>query len=402
MKMELFSIVLLLFAAKAGGIIFSKLRQPSVAGELIAGVIVGPSILSLVTKTPIIEAMSELGLIFLILLISMSVDWRKLESKAETYAWIEITKAILIFGAVFLIGTYIQWDFYTKVVVGLIAILTSTAVISRTLIDLNEFKSSVGEVLLSTNIMGDIFSIMIITILAGFIATSTISIEPIFTLVLLLVGFFVVVGRVGGRMINKLTTMIQKNGIEELLLAFTLVLAFVFGMITEELKLATLLGVFMTGMLLSKSNQYAAAAKKVKDVGESFFIPIFFASIGLAINLGAVLPQIYFIIAFLVALIGIKWLLTTVTFRMFSNSMEDSVKIGSAMISLSEITVVIAAMAFSTTNPALLSMLVVVFVGTNMISPFITTAVFRSGIGSGTGRYFKVSGKANMYNFKKE
>jgi len=402
MKMELFSIVLLLFAAKAGGIIFSKLRQPSVAGELIAGVIVGPSILSLVTKTPIIEAMSELGLIFLILLISMSVDWRKLESKAETFAWIEITKAILIFGAVFLIGTYIQWDFYTKVVVGLIAVLTSTAVISRTLIDLNELKSSVGEVLLSTNIMGDIFSIMIITVLAGFIATSTISIEPIFTLVLLLVGFFVVVGRVGGRMINKLTTIIQKNGIEELLLAFTLVLAFVFGMITEELKLATLLGVFMTGMLLSKSNQYATAAKKVKDVGESFFIPIFFASIGLAINLAVVMPQIYFIIAFLVALIGIKWLLTTVTFRMFNNSMEDSVKIGSAMISLSEITVVIAAMAFSATNPALLSMLVVIFVGTNMISPFITTAVFRSGIGSGTGRYFKTSGKASIYNFKKE
>ncbi|MCX6814776.1 MAG: cation:proton antiporter, partial [Candidatus Aenigmarchaeota archaeon] len=316
--------------------------------------------------------------------------------------WIEITKAILIFGAVFLIGSYIQWDFYTKVVVGLIAILTSTAVISRTLIDLNELKSSVGEVLLSTNIMGDIFSIMIITILAGFIATSTISVEPIFTLVLLLVGFFVVVGRVGGRMINKLTTIIQKNGIEELLLAFTLVLAFVFGMITEELKLATLLGVFMTGMLLSKSSQYATAAKKVKDVGESFFIPIFFASIGLAINLAAVMPQIYFIIAFMVALIGIKWLLTTVTFRMFNNSMEDSVKIGSAMISLSEITVVIAAMAFSTTNPVLLSMLVVVFVGTNMISPFITTAVFRSGIGSGTGRYFKASGKGGMYNFKKD
>jgi len=400
--MELFSIVLLLFAAKAGGIIFSKLKQPSVAGELIAGVIVGPSVLSLVTQTPIIEAMSELGLIFLILLISMSVDWRKLESKAETYAWIEITKAVLIFGAVFLMGSYIQWDFYTKVVVGLIAVLTSTAVISRTLIDLNQLKSSVGEVLLSTNIMGDIFSIMIITILAGFIATSTISVEPIFTLVLLLVGFFVVVGRVGGRMINKLTIIIQKNGIEELLLAFTLVLAFVFGMITEELKLATLLGVFMTGMLLSKSNQYATAAKKVKDVGESFFIPIFFGSIGLAINLAAVMPQMYFIVAFLVALIGIKWLLTTVTFKMFNNSMEDSVKIGSAMISLSEITVVIAAMAFSATNPALLSMLVVVFVGTNMISPFITSAVFRSGLGSGNGRYFKTSVKGGMYNFRKE
>lgn len=399
--MPLLGLAILLFGAKLGGVAFKKLKQPSVAGELLAGVILGPAVLGLVLNTTIIDALSQLGLIFLVLLISMTVDWRKLENRAETLGWIELLRAILTFGAVFLIGSYLGWDFYTKIVVSMIALLTSTAVISRTLVDLNEMKSSVGETLVSINIVGDIVSIITITILAGFVNTSTLNIEPVFTLVLLLIGFFVVMGRVGGRIVNKFTTAIQRYGIEDTLLAFTLMIAFVFGALTEELKLASLLGVFFAGMLLSKSGQYATASKKVKEVGEGFFIPIFFGSIGLAISFGSIYSQIYFIMALIAVLMGVKWLCTTVTFRMFRFSTEDSVKIGSGMISLSEMTVVMAAMAFQTVNPALFTTLIILFIAMNIIAPFITTFTFRHNLGTST-RYFKASGKGSMYNFRKE
>ena len=398
--MELLGLAILLFAAKLGGVIFKKLKQPSVAGELLAGVIVGPSILSIVAQTPLIQSISDLGLVFLVLLISMTIDWRKIENRAEMLGWIELFRAVLTFGAFFLIGSYLAWDFYTKIVVSMIALLTSTAVISRTLIDMNELKSSVGEALIAINVVGDIVSIIGITILAGFISTSSINLEPVFTLLLLLIGFFVVMGRVGGRVVNKMTTAIQRYGIEDTLLAFTLIIAFVFASITEELRLAGLLGVFFAGMLLSKSGQYATASKKVREVGESFFIPIFFGSIGLAFNLAAVYSQIYFIIAFIAVLIGVKWFCTTLTFRAFRFSTEDSIKIGSGMISLSELTVVMAAMAFATVNPPLFTMLIVLFITMNIIAPFITTAAFRRPIAR--GRYFKVSGKGTTYSFKRD
>ncbi len=401
--MPLLGLAILLFGAKLGGVLFKKLRQPSVAGELLAGVILGPAVFGLVEKTSLIEAMSELGLIFLVLLISMTVDWRKLENRAETLGWIELMRAILTFGAVFLIGSYLQWDFYTKIVVSMIALLTSTAVVSRTLVDLNEIKSSVGETILSINVVGDIVSIVTITILAGFINTSTISIEPVFTIVLLLIGFFVVMGRVGGRVVNNMTTIIQRYGIEDMLLAFTLMIAFLFGAMTEGLKLASLLGVFFAGMLLSKSGQYAAASKKVKEIGEGFFIPLFFGSVGLAFSFTAIYSQIYFIMAFIAVLMGVKWLCSIITFRAFKFSTEDSVKIGSGLISLSEMTVVMAAMAFSTTNPPLFTMLIVLFIVMNIIAPFVTTFTFKHSLGSSVGRSFKISkqGSAN-YNFKKE
>ena len=392
---------MLLFGAKLGGVAYKKLKQPSVAGELLAGVILGPAVLSLVTKTTLIDAMAELGLIFLVLLISMSVDWKKLENRAETLGYIELIRAVLTFGAVFLIGSYLNWDFYTKIVISMIALLTSTAVISRTLVDLNETKSSVGETLISINVVGDIVSIVTITILAGFVNTATLNIEPVFTLILLLIGFFVVMGRVGGRIVNKFTTAIQKYGIEDTLLAFTLMIAFVFGALTEELKLASLLGVFFAGMLLSKSGQYATASKKVKEVGDGFFIPLFFGSVGLAFSFAAIYSYIYFIIAFIAVLIGVKWLCTTLTFRMFRFSTEDSVKIGSGMISFSEMTVVMAAMAFQTINPPLFTTLIVLFIAMNIVAPFITTFTFKHNLGSSTRVYSKV-GKGSMYNFRRE
>jgi Kef-type K+ transport system membrane component KefB len=399
--MELLGLAILLFGAKLGGVAFKKLKQPSVAGEVLAGVILGPSVFSLVTKTPLIEAISELGLIFLVLLISMMIDWRRLENRAETLGWIELVRALITFGAVFLIGLYVGWDFYTNIVISLIAVNTSTAFVSRILLELNEMKTSVGETLMAINVVGDMVGIIAITILAGFISTSTLNVFPIFTIVVLLIGFFVVMGKVGGRAVNKITTVIQKYGVDDVLLPFTLMIAFLFGVLTEELKLASLVGVFFAGMLLSKSNQYATAAKKVKDLGESFFIPIFFGSIGLAFSLAAVYSHVYFILALMVVLIGVKWLTTSLTFRMFRFSNEDSMKLGSGMISLSELTVVMASMAFATVNPAMFGVFIVLFISISIVAPLITMFAFKRSVASGD-RGFKASGSRAVYNFKKD
>ena len=402
--MELLGLAILLFGAKLGGVAFKKMKQPSVAGEVLAGVILGPSVFSLVTKTPLIEAISELGLIFLVLLISMLIDWKRLENRAETLGWIEFARSIITFVAVFLIGMYVGWDFYTNVVISLIALNSSTAFVSRVLIELNEMKTSVGETLMAINVVGDMVGIISITILAGFIATSTINIFPIFTIVVLLIGFFVVMGRVGGRAVNKITTAIQRYGIDDVLLPFTLMIAFLFGVLTEELKLASLVGVFFAGMLLSKSGQYASAAKKVKEMGEGFFIPIFFGSIGLAFSLTMAMSQIYFILALMAVLIGVKWLTTSLTFRLFRFSPADSAKLGSGMISLSELTVVMASMAFATINPPMFAAFIVLFIAISITAPLITMFSFKRSFGSGGGtRYRTAASSANKsYKYTRE
>jgi len=248
--------------------------------------------------------------------------------------------------------------------------------------------------------IGEMAGIIVLMAVAGFVENSAISIELTASLAVVMGGFFLLLGKGGEKLANGFTALVRRYNAEDIMLGLTLVMAFTFSSLTRSLNMASLLGVFFAGALLSRSSQNTSISRKVRDVGEGFFIPFFFASIGLGLNVFLIQVQIYYILALAAALIGVKWACTTMTFRMFRYSIHDSVKIGSGMISLSELTVVMAAMAFSTTNPALLSVLVTAFVITNTASPLITSMVFR--LNPGGGQFFRVSGEKTSYTFRKD
>ncbi len=384
MAEPLLDLALLLFGAKIGGSIFSRLKQPIVAGELIAGIILGPSLLGIVNVSNLVEIVSQLGLIFLVLLISLGVDWRKIENEAESYVWIEILRIFLTVGITFIVGHFLGWDFYTTVIIGTIVFLSSLAIASRTLADLRQLDSSEGETAIGLQVVDEIVAIVSIALLANFIETSTFSIELIFTTLLIVVGFFVVVGRLG-KFVNALLNSIQKYGIEEALLGFTLLVAFLLASITETLNLATFLGIFIAGMIMSKSSQAHLISKKVKEAGESFFVPIFFASIGIGVNVFAISNALPFLSIILAIVLGAKFFSGFVAMKIFRHSNSTSVKVSSTLIPLSEVTLIIVSLAAARIENSLYSVLVVSFVIMSILSPFIISAAFRSKFPEGNG-----------------
>jgi len=379
MAEPLLDLALLLFGAKVGGAAFSKLKQPSVAGELIAGIILGPSLLGIVRNSTIVDIVSQLGLIFLVLLISLGIDWRKIENEAETYTWIEIIRVFLTFGITYIVGYLLGWDFYTRVVIGTIVFLSSLAIASRTLADLRLIGSSEGETAIGLQVVDEIVAIVSIALFANFIETSTLSIELIFTTLLIVVGFFVVIGKLG-RFVNTLLNSIQKYGIEDALLGFTLLLAFLFASMTEGLNLATFLGVFLAGMILSKSSQSGLITKKIREVGESFFVPIFFASIGLAVNVFSISPVFSLLLILVALIISVKMFAAFVALKIFRYPTLSSLKISSTLIPLSEVTLIIVSLAALRIDVSMYSLLVVSFVILSIVSPMIINAAFRLNI----------------------
>jgi Kef-type K+ transport system membrane component KefB len=374
----LIDLALLLFGAKVGGIIFSKLRQPSVMGELIAGIILGPSLLSLVNNSSLVEAVSHLGLLFLILLVSLGIDWKLLEGNAEKYISIEFTRIIVTVALVYIAGSFMGWNVYTLMLMAFIIILSSTAIVARTLADLRVIASPQGQTLMGLEVVDEVVAIVSVALLANMMNGAAFSWEPIMTTVLLVVGLFVVMNRVGFKLVNRVTSSIQKYGIEEALLGFTLLLAFVLGSITESLSLASILGVFVAGMILSRSAQAPIVTRKVKEIGESFFVPIFFASVGLTINMFAALQQVSLIALLVAAILAIKAVSATSAMRFFGYSFGDSTKVASGFISLSEMTIVMAALAVTLIEPGLYVSIIAAFVIISAISPVVIGAAFRS------------------------
>jgi Kef-type K+ transport system membrane component KefB len=383
--MDILDLALLLLGAKVGGTIFNKLHQPSLVGELLAGIILGSSILGIVKPSSIVDATSQLGLIFLVLLTSLAIDWKKIENKAETFSIIELIMASLIFTIAYLVGNVFNLNFYTKVVIGVALTQSSLAIASRALTNLGELNSSEGEAIIGLQVVGDIAGILTIAILANFLQNSTVGLEPIVKLFFIIIGFFVVMSRIGSGFINWLINSVQKYGMEEALLGVTLVLAFLLATFTEGLGIESFLGVFLAGILLSRTSQANVISQKVKEVGEAFFIPIFFASIGLGVNVLSAYQQIYFIIPFILFAIFLKWLSSSLPFIFFGYSASESFKIGSGMVSLSEMALIILGIGLTAKvlDTAIYSMMVVAFVAVDIISPIVMNVVFR-----GNGKLF--------------
>jgi Kef-type K+ transport system membrane component KefB len=370
-------IALLLFAAKVGGILFSKMKQPSIAGELIAGVVIGPSILGLAAESALVTSVSYLGLLFLILLVSLSIDWKTLEGNTEKLTWIEIVRVFGVFCLTFLAAEFFHWDIYVTLVFGFVAALSSTAIVSRTLADLKQLTSPEGQSLMGLEVVDEVLAIVAAALLANVMEGKTIDPTNIVTLVLVVIGLFVVMSRVGFKLVNRFTSSIQKYGVQEALLGFTLLLAFLLGGLTESLGLASILGVFISGMILSRSAQLPIITTKVKDIGESFFIPIFFASVGLTLGLQTLLGSLPLLATIIGLIVVIKFVSCAATLKLFRYPMDQALKVSSGIVTLSEMTIVIAALAVSKLSPEMYASLIAAFIVVNTAAPIFMNVMFR-------------------------
>ncbi len=395
-NLEIFDLALLLFGAKVGGIVFHKLKQPSLAGELISGIILGSSLLGIVKTSQIVEVISQLGLMFLVLLTTLAIDWKKIENKVESYSFIELVMAIIVLVITYFAGAYLKWNFYTAVVVALALMQSSLAIASRTLANIGALNSKEGEAVIGFQVVNDVVAILSIAVVANFLQNSSIGVETIAKLVFIIVGFFVVMSRTGLKFTIWLTSAVQKYGLEDALLGLTLVMALLLATFTEKLGIESFLGVFLAGVLLSKTPQAGVISQKVKEVGESFFIPIFFASIGLSVNLLNAYHQLPFVIPFIVFVIAVKMLSYYLPLITFGYSSKESFKISSGMVSVSEMSLIILSvgLASNALDVSIYSIMIVIFLIVDIISPFITSLVFNEGYGNSyPGKPFKLTAK---------
>lgn len=395
-NLEIFDLALLLFGAKVGGIVFHKLKQPSLAGELLAGIILGSSLLGIVNSSQIVEVISQLGLMFLVLLTTLAIDWKKIDNKVESYSFIELMMAIIVLAITYFVGAYLKWNFYTAVVVALALMQSSLAIASRTLANIGALNSKEGEAVIGFQVVNDVVAILSIAVVANFLQSSAIGVETLAKLVFIIVGFFVVMSRTGLRFTIWLTNAVQKYGLEDALLGLTLVMALLLATFTEKLGIESFLGVFLAGALLSKTPQAGVISQKVKEVGESFFIPIFFASIGLSVNLLNAYNQLPFIIPFTVFVIAVKILSYYLPLITFGYGSKESFKISSGMVSVSEMSLIILSvgLASNVLDVSIYSTMIIIFLIVNIMSPFITALIFNDGYENAySGKPFRLTAK---------
>ncbi|HKK95837.1 MAG TPA: cation:proton antiporter [Anaerovoracaceae bacterium] len=373
----LFSIALILLSTKVMGVASKKVNMPQVVGALLAGLILGPSILGLVQDTEFLDKTSEIGVIILMFIAGLDTDIGEIKKNSFSYILIATVGVLipLIGGA----ATYyyyfdIGFSNYDKmleaVFMGVILTATSVSITVEALREMGKLNGRVGSAILGAAVIDDIMGIVVLTVVTS-LKDSSVSILMVL-MKIAVYALIMAVLYVGMSGMEKLYTRLEserRNSVYAF--AFVLIIAF----ISEEVfGVADITGAYLFGLFLSKMKIKTSIAKKMAIPSYLFFSPIFFASIGIRTELsGMTLNLFIFSIVILIVAILTKVIGCGIGARFCGYNKLEAINIGVGMISRGEVALIVAQKGYhlGLLVPSLFSPVVLMVVVTTIITPVI-------------------------------
>jgi len=336
--MFILELAIILIAAVVGGQIVRRLGYPAALGELVIGIGIGPFALGLVRQSEIMVVFAELGAIILLFYIGMQMEMDLLRKVLKPSIIIGLVGAIVPLILGYYSGLLIGLAEAESLFLGTVLMATSLGITVRILTDLKALKTRFGMTVIGAGVVDDIFAIILLTVIIGFLQGSLHLVDA-GTLVVKAIGFWIIILIVGMkficRILNRFSIAIENQLI--LLFALGLLSAYVSGI----LGLSTIVGAFAIGISLTSFKGIG----KVLDKSHSiylFFVPIFFVSIGMLVNLQlfveALVPSLIITAIAIVGKVGGCGLASILT----GYSKKDSLRIGIGMSPRGEMGLIIA------------------------------------------------------------
>ncbi len=390
------ALLLLLVLARFFGELFERMHQPAMIGEIIAGIILGPSVLNFIHRTEELKVISDLGVFLLVILAGLEINFDDiLKSIRGRNIFVSILAFLIPIGSGFLVGQAFHQPVMTTVFIGLCVAITALPVSIRILMDLGKLHTDIGQKIISVAIFDDVLALTILGILLDFkhldssyseITKMTIwTILKLFLFVGVIIGSYKLIQHFAKRE-NFLETQLDKligllRG-KESLFALLFVFILIFATLTESIGLHFIIGSFFASMLLSKKligeKNLATFHKTTNSMAMGFLAPIFFAGIGLEFKLGSI-NNILLLLAILAVSFLSKIIGGYIGGRISLLSHRQSLTLAYGMNARGIMELVIANIAFREgfINVEVFSMLVIMGLVTTLSTPFLLKYSFK-------------------------
>ncbi|MBI6021394.1 cation:proton antiporter [Clostridium perfringens] len=380
----LFDLALILISTKLFGLITKKVRMPQVVGALVAGVILGPAVLNVLSETEFIQKLAELGVIVLMFTAGLETDINQLKKTGKASFIIAVLGVIIPLAGGFFIASIFNKgnDVNTilqNVFIGIILTATSVSITVETLKEMGKLNTRAGNAILGAAIIDDILGIIALTI------TTSLADPSINVIIVLakIVMFFIFAG-FSGYLFHwafiKLDERYQRDLRRFVIIAFVFCLLLSFCA-EEFFGVADITGAFIAGLVISDSNRSKYLNSRFETLSYMLLSPIFFASIGIKVQLTAMTKTI-FIFAILLLLVAIlsKVFGCALGAKLCRYSNREAIQIGTGMISRGEVALIVAnkGIAMGLMLPEFLAPVVIVVVVTTIVTPILLKVVFNN------------------------
>ncbi len=387
-------LLILILATRFLGEVFERLGQPASIGEIVTGVLLAVvatspyahPLISNLPQSPFLESAAEYGIFFLLLFAGIEMQPRELMSGSTKSLAIALGGAIVPLVSGFLLAWLFLPDTPAKLaqasLVGVALSISAIPVSVRVLHELGLLHTAVGNTIVSAAILDDLIGIFLMAFVLGIVETGTfLGPQQIAVLTGNVVVFFGVTVLVGMYVTPRMLLAIRSSRIPEPEISALMIVAFGFSFLAEFLELSFILGPIMAGLFFDPGRAGEATYKRVKEsvkmATDGLLAPLFFASIGARMDLGAFTAIPVFLSALLLVAILGKLLGAGLPARATGFSTRDSVAIGVGLNGRGAVELIIASIAleagiFDNTDPAissLFSALVIVAVVTTLLTP---------------------------------
>lgn len=275
----------MLAVAKALGAVAQRFGQPAVVGELIAGVILGSSVLGLVDPAnPVIRSLAELGVLVLLFEIGLHTDLKSLVNVGNEATTVAVVGVALPFGLGYGVSIALGLAVLPSIVAGAALTATSIGISARTLSDLNQLETPEGQIVLGAAVLDDIVGLVILSVVSALVGGAALSAGRIVMTSAIAIGFVVAAILLGALLIPPIFRLIGKIEVSGTLGVAGLMFAFLLAWLADAAGSATIIGAFSAGLVLHNTPQRDSIEKTTTGIGH-FFVPIFFVSVGAAVDI---------------------------------------------------------------------------------------------------------------------
>jgi Kef-type K+ transport system membrane component KefB len=384
-------------SAKLAGAAANRIRQPAVFGEILVGLILGPTALDIlgwpvfaaappavhgaaVPLLGIVRDLAEVGVILLMFIAGMETDLDEMRHVGRVAFWSATGGVVLPFiGGIVVADAFGIPPVWEGIFIGTILTATSVSISAQTLIELGALRTREGSTILGAAVIDDVMGILVLSVVVAFArAQGGVDVGEIGLVAVKVVAFFVA-AVLAGRLLTGAARFADALGVSQGLLALVLAIVFLYAWAAEYLGgVAAITGSYIAGLLFARTPFKAEIDRGIHPLTYSMLVPIFFISIGLQANGRELGARSAFTIVLVVVAIVTKATGCGVFARLFGFTTPQSVRVGVGMISRGEVGLIVAGygLANGIIGTDVFSASVIMVLATTMVTPPLLRATF--------------------------
>ena len=368
------ALFVVLLAAKLGDELFKRIGQPAIVGEILAGVLIGPSVVGLVEPSEVLEVFAELGVVFLLFWVGLETRLSELREVGRTAVLVGLLGVVLPLAGGLGLGAAAGEDGATSLFLAAALVATSVGITSAVLIELGVLGTRASRTILGAAIVDDVLAMILLAVAVGIAAEGGVDAVGILVVVALALGFVGFFALGGAKLMSSRPQILHAPRFSESPLLPAVIICLGLAALSAQIGLAAIIGAFLAGMMVAETKEQHPIEDEVAPL-YAFFPPFFFVFIGLEVDLGALAdPGALALLAAVTAVaVATKFVGAWLGARELGS--RDALVVGVGMVPRGEVGIIVA--GIGRTTGVIDDELFAVIVGMSILTTLVVPPIMR-------------------------